>query len=132
MPCSHTLPSSEVCAGFDTELHASEGNQRGIGHLGSKSLGHPGAYNDESVIEFLSDLNEIEQRPVLLIWNGLPHRSRRVANWLDGQRDWLSAERWPGCASLLNPLNLKSQEHANLCEDSIAAFAECTVLGWKP
>src|SRR5918994_795915 len=28
----------------------------------------PGAYNDETLIEFLTFLNEHEQRPVLLIW----------------------------------------------------------------
>ena len=30
----------------------------------------PGAYNDELLIEFLSELNEVEHRAVLLIWDG--------------------------------------------------------------
>lgn len=90
----------------------------------------PGAYNDETLIEFLSDLNEIEQRPVLLIWDGLPaHRSRRMSEWIASQHHWLSAERLPGYAPDLNPLeqawgNLKSQELANLCRDTIDEVAE--------
>lgn len=93
----------------------------------------PGAYNDETLIEFLSELNDIEQRRLLLIWDGLPaHRSRRMINWVRSQRDWLSVERLPGYAPDLNPLeqawgNLKSQELANLCSntiDEIATIAE--------
>jgi len=90
----------------------------------------PGAYNDETLIEFLIDLNDIEQRPVLLIWDGLPaHRSRRMNDWVATQRDWLSVEQLPGYAPDLNPLeqawgNLKSQELANLCRDSIDAVAD--------
>jgi transposase len=85
----------------------------------------PGAYNDESLIEFLSDLNDIEQRPVLLIWDGLPaHRSRRMTDWIQSQHDWLSIAQLPGYAPDLNPLeqawgNLKSRELANLCSDTI-------------
>jgi len=90
----------------------------------------PGAYNDESLIDFLSDLNDIEHRSVLLIWDGLPaHRSRRMSDWIAAQRDWLSVEQLPGYAPDLNPLeqawgNLKSQELANLCRDSIDAVAQ--------
>ena len=89
----------------------------------------PGAYNDETLIEFLSDLNDIEQRPVLLIWDGLPaHRSRRMTDWIQSQRTWLSVEQLPGYAPDLNPLeqawgNLKSQELANLCSDTIDEVA---------
>ena len=89
----------------------------------------PGAYNDEMLIEFLSDVNEIEQRRVLLIWDGLPaHRSRRMTAWVHSQRHWLSVERLPGYAPDLNPIenvwgNLKSQELANLCADTIDTVA---------
>ena len=93
----------------------------------------PGAYNDERLIEFLSELKEVEQRAVLMIWDGLPsHRSRRMSDWIASQRHWLSVESLPGYAPELNPLetawgNLKSQELANLCVDTIdkvADFAE--------
>jgi transposase len=93
----------------------------------------PGAYNDETLIAFLSELNEVEQRNVLLIWDGLPsHRSRRMSEWIASQRHWLSVERLPGYAPDLNPIenvwgNLKSQELANLCSntiDQVAAIAE--------
>ena len=89
----------------------------------------PGAYNDERLIEFLNDLHEIERRPVLLIWDGLPaHRSRRMTDWVRNQGDWLSVEQLPGYASELNPIeqawgNLKSQELANLCSDTIDEVA---------
>ena len=89
----------------------------------------PGVYNDETLIEFLSDLHDIERRPVLLIWDGLPaHRSRRMTDWLSNQADWFCVERLPGYASELNPIeqawgNLKSQELANLCSDTIDEVA---------
>ena len=89
----------------------------------------PGAYNDETLIEFLSDLYDIERRPVLLIWDGLPaHRSRRMTDWLRNQADWCCVEQLPGYASELNPIeqawgNLKSQELANLCSDTIDEVA---------
>lgn len=64
----------------------------------------PGAYNDQTLIEFLTDLNELEQqRPALLIWDGLPsHRSRRMTDWIANQQSWLSVERLPGYAPDLN------------------------------
>jgi transposase len=95
----------------------------------------PGAYNDEMLIEFLSDLNDIEQRRVLLIWDGLPaHRSKRMSDWVATQCDWLSVERLPGYAPDLNPLeqawgNLKSRELANLCSDTIDAVADVAEHG---
>ena len=95
----------------------------------------PGAYNDERLIEFLSDLNELEQRPVLLIWDGLPaHRSRHMSDWVASQRGWLSVEQLPGYAPDLNPLeqawgNLKSRELANLCSDTIHEVADVAQHG---
>jgi len=58
----------------------------------------PGAYNDETLIEFLTDLDQLEQhRSVVLLWDGLPsHRSRRMMEWVASQRDWLSTEPLPG------------------------------------
>ena len=90
----------------------------------------PGAYNDETLIEFLTELNAVERRAVLLIWDGLPsHRSRRMLEWIASQRHWLSVERLPGYAPDLNPIenvwgNLKSQELANLCSDTIESIAD--------
>ncbi len=95
----------------------------------------PGAYNDETLIAFLSELHEVEQRAVLLIWDGLPsHRSRRMNEWIVSQRDWLSVERLPGYAPDLNPIenvwgNLKSQELANLCSDTIDEVADIAEEG---
>ena len=96
----------------------------------------PGAYNDETLIEFLTDLNELEeQRSVLLIWDGLPsHRSRRMLDWVESQRDWLSIERLPGYAPDLNPTehvwgSMKSTELANLCADTIGELAQAAEDG---
>ena len=90
----------------------------------------PGAYNDETLIEFLSEFDETEHRRVLLIWDGLPsHRSRRMSNWIGSQRHWLSVEPLPGYAPDINPIehvwgNLKSTELANLCSDTIGEVAD--------
>jgi transposase len=87
----------------------------------------PGAYNGELLIEFLTDLHELEPgRRLLLLWDGLPaHRSWCMTDWIKNQRAWLSVERLPGYAPELNPTehvfgNLKSTELANLCRDTIA------------
>ena len=90
----------------------------------------PGAYNDVALIQFLSELNQLEQRPVVLIWDGLPsHRSGRMRAWLTGQRSWLWVEQLPGYAPDLNPTeqvwgNLKANELANLCSDTITEVAD--------
>jgi transposase len=96
----------------------------------------PGAYNDETLIEFLTELNELEQqRPVLLIWDGLPsHRSRRMTEWITNQCHWLQVERLPGYAPDLNPIEqvwgrLKSKELANLCSDTIDEVARIAEAG---
>ena len=87
----------------------------------------PGAYNGETLIEFLTDLHQLEPgRRMLLLWDGLPaHRSRCMTDWIRSQRAWLSIERLPGYAPELNPTeqvfgNLKSSELANLCRDTIS------------
>jgi hypothetical protein len=87
----------------------------------------PGAYNGETLIEFLMDLHQLEPgRRIVLLWDGLPaHRSRCMSDWIDMQRSWLSVERLPAYAPELNPTeqvfgNLKSGELANLCRETIA------------
>ena len=90
----------------------------------------PGAYNDEMLIEFLTDVQQIERhRRVILVWDGLPaHRSQRMLQWAATQRDWLRIEPLPGYAPDLNPIeqvwgNVKSNELANLCRDTIGEVA---------
>jgi len=91
----------------------------------------PGAYNDETLIEFLTELHQLEQqRPLVLIWDGLPsHHSGRMRDWLASQRDWLWVEPLPGYAHELNPVeqvwgNLKAKELRNLCSDTIDEVAD--------
>jgi transposase len=96
----------------------------------------PGADNDESLIEFLTQLHvELNGQKVTLIWDGLPsHRSRRMKDWIAGQRRWLVVEPLPGYAHDLNPVeqvwgNLKGSELANLCPDTIEEAAEMAHTG---
>jgi hypothetical protein len=86
----------------------------------------PGSYNDESIMEFLTELHRhLAGDKVTLIWDGLPsHRSKAMLAFLKTQRHWLVVERLPGYAPDLNPVeqvwgNLKSGELANLCLDTI-------------
>jgi putative transposase len=100
-----------------------------------------GAYNDESLIEFLEELHThfVDQK-VTLIWDGLPsHRSKKMKTWVAAQRRWLTVEQLPGYAHDLNPVelvwsSLKGRELANLCPDTIdeardAADAGLTRIG---
>lgn len=94
----------------------------------------PGAYNKDSLIEFLEDLHtHLGDDKLTLIWDGLPsHRCKVMQEWIAAQRSWLVVERLPGYAHDLNPVeliwgNLKSTELANLCPDTIdeaALYAE--------
>jgi len=90
-----------------------------------------GTYNDESLIEFLTELRvHLGGDKVTLIWDGLQaHRSRAMRAWLRTQRHWLVVEQLPAYGHDLNPIelvwgNVKSRELANLCADTIeeAAF----------
>ncbi len=96
----------------------------------------PGAYNDQTLIEFLAEVHAHEQhRRIILIWDGLPsHHSRRMLDWLADQRAWLRAERLPGYAPDLNPIeqvwgNVKSHELANLCADTIGEVSDAAEDG---
>jgi len=96
----------------------------------------PGSYNDVTLIEFLTELHDqLDGDKVTLIWDGLPsHRSRAMKSFLATQRHWLVVEPLPGYAYDLNPVeqvwgNLKGQELANLCPDTIDEAAEQVDLG---
>ena len=96
----------------------------------------PGAYNTETLIEFLTELHEFEpHRSVVLIWDGLPaHRSLRMTDWITSQHSWLTVERLPGYAPELNPTeqvwgSLKSSELANLCAETIGDVAQSAEAG---
>ena len=98
----------------------------------------PGAYNDETLIDFLVEVHRHEKgRSILLIWDGLPsHHSRRMLDWVADQRDWLSIEQLPGYAPDLNPIeqvwgNVKSKELANLCADTIGEVSEAATKGLR-
>jgi transposase len=91
----------------------------------------PGSYNDESLMEFLTELHRhLGDAKVTLIWDRLPsHRSRAMQRFIVAQRRWLVVEPLPPYAYDLNPVeqvwgNLKGRELANLCPDTIAEVAQ--------
>lgn len=95
-----------------------------------------GAYNTDSLIEFLTDLREhLGGQPVTLIWDGLPaHRSAGMTAWLATQRRWLRVEPLPGYAHDLNPMemvwgNVKAVELANLCPDTLDEAQAAALTG---
>ena len=93
----------------------------------------PGSYDGEKLIGFLTELRaEFRAQKLILVWDGLPaHKSRGGQEYLRRQRHWVREERLPGYAPELNPVesvweNVKGQEMANLCAESLAAAgAEC-------
>lgn len=91
----------------------------------------PGSYNDEAIMEFLTELHEhLGGDKVTLIWDGLPsHKSAKMRGFLTSQRRWLVVEPLPPYAYDLNPVeqvwgNLKRTELANLCPDTIDEVAD--------
>lgn len=96
----------------------------------------PGSYNAESLIVFLEDLRRhFRGQRVILVWDGLPaHKSRIMKEYLESQRHWVSAERLPGYAPDLNPVemlwgNLKGQELANRCSQGLGEAAAAVGSG---
>jgi len=98
----------------------------------------PGSYNTESLIAFLDDLHgHFAGAKVTLIWDNLPsHKSRAMTAWLATQTRWLRAERLPGYAHDLNPIelvwgNIKAVELANLCPDTLDEARNAAEAGLK-
>jgi putative transposase len=86
----------------------------------------PGSFNDELLITFLTELRELlNGDKATVIWDGLPsHRSKKMTAFIKRQRHWLIIERLPAYGHELNPVeqvwgNVKGQELANLCPDTI-------------
>jgi putative transposase len=94
------------------------------------------SYNTESLIGFLQHLHEhFGGANVTLIWDNLPsHKSRAMKARLATQASWLQAERLPGYAHDLNPIemvwgNVKAVELANLCPDTIDEARDAAEAG---
>src|SRR6266511_1230256 len=92
-----------------------------------------GAYNTESLIEFLTDLREhFAGANVTLIWDGLSaHKSKRMKAWLaePEQRRWLATEMLPGYAHDLNPIEMV---WGNVKQVNLATFARTPSTRRKP
>lgn len=87
-------------------------------------------------MEFLKDLKKhFRKQYVILLWDGLPaHRSNEMKEFLAEHKDWLDAERLPGYAPDLNPVedlwqNIKSQELANQSADYLSEVIEAAEEG---
>jgi transposase len=98
----------------------------------------PGAYNTESLIEFLTAFHDhFAGEKVTLIWDGLPsHRSTDMNAWIGRQRGWLVVEPLPAYAPDLNPVellwgNVKGVELANLCPETIEEAWSAAEAGLK-
>jgi DDE superfamily endonuclease len=89
-----------------------------------------GSYNDDAIIEFLIELHDhLDGAKATVIWDGLmSHRSKKMVAFVKSQRRWLVVERLPPYGHDLNPIeqvwgNLKGNELANLCPDTIGEAA---------
>jgi len=96
-----------------------------------------GSYATESLISFLKELKKHFRRQyVILIWDGLPaHKSRKMNEYVQRQRDWLQVERLPGYAPDLNPVeslwgNIKGEELANQSADDLSEVADALRVGF--
>lgn len=91
----------------------------------------PGAVKAPQVVEFLKALRAQLNRPLLIIWDGLPaHRSRLVREYVESLDGEIQLERLPAYAPELNPVeyiwaHLKQHEVAHLCPED---FAELTTF----
>lgn len=91
----------------------------------------PGSDNDQLLIGVGGQRRRfLHGQKVTLWWDGLPsHRRRPMQAFLRSQRGWLVAERLPGYAPELNPVeggwaNLKGQEFANYAADTLDDLAQ--------
>jgi transposase len=90
----------------------------------------PGAYDKESLVEYLRNLRRHVRGPVVVLWDGLPaHRSKFVAQYVQANAHWLTLEFFPGYAPELNPVeglwaDLKGHASANYTPDSISELQE--------
>ena len=96
----------------------------------------PDSDNDHTLIGVLKQLRRfLRGAPATLIWDNLPsHHSRVMSHWLDTQRHWLAVAYLPGYAHDLDPVegpwaNLKGQELANLCRDTIGEITDAARQG---
>lgn len=95
----------------------------------------PGAYTDRILIDALRQLRRHLRAKVVVIWDLLnSHRSRVMKAWLRSNRHWITVEQLPPYAYDLNPCealwgNLKGQELANLCPDTVAECVAAAKAG---
>jgi DDE superfamily endonuclease len=97
---------------------------------------HPGAYNDEVLMFFLTELHRrLDGAKITLLSDGLPsHRSRAMAALVTAERRWLVVQPLPAYAPELNPVeglwgNVKGRELANLSAETIEETVRAAEAG---
>jgi transposase len=85
----------------------------------------PASIKEDAVIAYLEALHRQVPGPIVLLWDHLQaHTSRKVADYLAHNRDWLRVEWFPAYASDLNPMEyfwsaLKGKPLSNLAPDRL-------------
>jgi transposase len=88
---------------------------------------------EDSILWFLDILKRALKEmghPLVLLWDGLPaHRSRKVKEFIEDEKGWLTVHRFPAYAPELNPVEylwspIKTKHTANLCPDAIHELKE--------
>lgn len=81
----------------------------------------PGAMKKEHSLAYLTDIKRMMRgKRLLLIWDGLAgHKAKIVTGWIQKERSWLRAERYPGYAPELSPIEflwspIKTKDLAHL------------------
>jgi hypothetical protein len=94
----------------------------------------PGAYNDETPIEFLGESNELEQqRPVVLIWDGLPSSliSQPTDERVDHQPTPLALGRTPARLCARPQSDRSSRSGAAVSEKTLPLCAVTPSTKWS-
>lgn len=97
----------------------------------------PGSYNEHRLVDFLESLrHELGNRPMLLVWDGLPaHKSLVVKDYL-AEHEKITEVPLPAYAPDLNPTeflwsNIKGKELANYAPDNLTDLCQQACTGIK-
>lgn len=97
----------------------------------------PGSYNEDRIVDFMEGLRrELRNRPMILVWDGLPaHKSIAVKEYLAEHDEQITVVQFPGYAPDMNPVeflwaNVKGKELANYVPDDLRCLCRqtCTAI----
>ncbi len=97
----------------------------------------PGSYDQHRLVDFLDSLRrELRNRPMILVWDGLPaHKTNVVKDYLEEHQS-ISVVQLPPYAPDLNPTeflwsNVKGKELANYVPDGLDDLCQQACHGIK-